>query len=68
LFEPFVTTKQDGTGLGLAIAQGIIEEHGGRIWNETDCEEGTVFRFTLPLCQPSDLPGEFAAAESSHVG
>ena len=37
-----------GTGLGLPIARQIVEMHGGRIWFESDPEQGTEFHFTLP--------------------
>ena len=37
-----------GSGLGLAIAQGIVADHGGRIW--ADSREGTVtLNVSLPL-------------------
>ena len=37
-----------GSGLGLAIAQGIVADHGGRIW--ADSREGDVtLSLTLPL-------------------
>ena len=36
-----------GSGLGLAIAQGIVADHGGKIW--ADSREGTV---TLSACLP----------------
>jgi signal transduction histidine kinase/HPt (histidine-containing phosphotransfer) domain-containing protein len=53
LFQPFTqantstTREYGGTGLGLTICQRLIEMMQGRIWVESNLEQGATFHFTI---------------------
>lgn len=55
LFTPYfrsdnpLTREQPGTGLGLTITRGIIQQHKGDIWVESELGKGTTFHFTVPV-------------------
>jgi len=55
IFEKFhqvgATTKgvREGTGLGLAITKRLVEQHGGRIWVQSQPQQASTFLFTLPM-------------------
>ena len=54
IFDPFVRgtsssrTSPTGRGLGLFIARRVVEEHGGRIWVDSNRGSDT-FRFQVPI-------------------
>jgi two-component system phosphate regulon sensor histidine kinase PhoR len=53
IFERFYKVDRSrassGTGLGLAISRHLVEAHGGKIWAESETNQGSTFFFTIPL-------------------
>jgi len=46
--ESSLSRKVGGTGLGLPIAKEFIETHKGKIWVESEQNNGSTFNFILP--------------------
>ena len=46
--------RKGGTGLGLAITKALVEQHGGRIFVDSELHKGTRFSFTLPTATPEE--------------
>ncbi|PJJ75881.1 HAMP domain-containing protein [Thermoflavifilum aggregans] len=57
IFFPNFTTKSSGTGLGLAMCKRIVEQWNGRIWFESQWQQGTTFYVELPLADLSAYNG-----------
>ena len=51
IFDPFFTTREvgQGTGLGLSLCYGIVNEHKGKIYAESQPGKGATFTIELPV-------------------
>ncbi len=54
IFDKFISAptssgRTQGLGLGLAFCKLAIEDHGGKIWVESEMEKGAKFLFTIPI-------------------
>jgi len=60
VFDPFFTTKEvgKGTGLGLSICYGIVQEHGGRLYAESEPGGGATFVVEIPIVAEIVRPRE----------
>jgi CheY-like chemotaxis protein len=73
IFEAFrqadnsMTRRYGGTGLGLAICKQLAEMMDGRVWVESQMDQGSVFHATLRMRQAAGVP-EPTAAEAEANG
>ncbi len=43
------TSNEQGSGLGLILCRDFVESHGGKIWVGSKVNQGSEFKFTLPI-------------------
>jgi PAS domain S-box-containing protein len=61
IYDPYFTTKEvgKGAGMGLAVVHGIVMNHNGAIFADSEVEKGTTFNLFFPVTerQPvSEIP------------
>ncbi|OAI52714.1 hypothetical protein AYO44_16485 [Planctomycetaceae bacterium SCGC AG-212-F19] len=64
LFQPFsqldgsITRKFGGSGLGLAISSQLVHLMGGKIWVESEADQGTTVHFTVRMAPDNTVGGQ----------
>src|SRR6185437_15637666 len=49
VFKRLGEREAPGSGIGLALCKRIVEHYGGRIWVDSEVNQGATFFFTAPL-------------------
>ena len=48
-FTSYGTNNEKGSGLGLMLCKDFVEQHGGKLWFESEEGKGTTFFFSIKI-------------------